>query len=251
MTGIGEASAILTVATFGIALSNSLIAYIGEVQDAPSRIQRIGNEVLATFACLKDIGEIVDKNHRTKTLSDEGVRSAIRCSEECKTILIELKRVLCKSGWSQQSDGLERDDIDTSLFSQMRWPVLKSKLKVPRAELMRIKVDLTLLFTSAMVIEASSATEKAKYIKNIPGLTRAQGRATAEAEQARKRAVKRERGPRFSGQDGERTEPDPELLQQFAEFQEKRMQEEEDKRLNLLLLEKEAQRKQLNTRKES
>ncbi|KAL9628305.1 MAG: hypothetical protein Q9204_005973, partial [Flavoplaca sp. TL-2023a] len=243
MAGIGEASAILTVATFGIGLSNSLIAYIGEVQDAPSRIQRIGNEVLATFACLKDIGEIVDKNDRTRTFSDEGVRSAIRCSEECKTILIELKRVLCKSGWSQQSDGLERDDIDISLFSQMRWPFLKSKLKVPRAELMRIKVDLTLLFTSAMVIEASSATEKAKYIKNIPGLTRAKERATSEAEQAKKRAVKRERGPRLSGQDGERTEPDPEMLQQFVEFQEKRMQEEEDKRLNLLLLEKEAQKK--------
>ncbi|KAL8978187.1 MAG: hypothetical protein Q9205_006171 [Flavoplaca limonia] len=229
MAGIGEASAILTVATFGIGLSNSLIAYIGEIQDAPFRIQRIGNEVLATFACLKDIVEIVDKHHRTKTFSDEGVRSAIRCSEECKTILIELKRVLCKSGWSQQSDGLERNDIDISLFSQMRWPFLKSKLKVPRAELMRIKVDLTLLFTSAMVIEASSATEKAKYIKNVPGLTRAKERATSEAEQAKKRAVKRGR--------------DPEVLQQFIEFQEKRMQEEEDKRLNLLLLEKEAQKK--------
>ncbi|KAL8844202.1 MAG: hypothetical protein Q9176_001377 [Flavoplaca citrina] len=125
----------------------------------------------------------------------------------------------------------------------MRWPFLKSKLKVPRAELMRIKVDLTLLFTSAMVIEASSATEKAKSIKNVPGLTRAKERATSEAEQAKKRAVKRGRGPRLSGQDGERTEPDPEVLQQFIEFQEKRMQEEEDKRLNLLLLEKEAQKK--------
>ncbi|KAL8885261.1 MAG: hypothetical protein Q9215_006857 [Flavoplaca cf. flavocitrina] len=191
MTGIGEASAILTVATFGIALSNSLIAYIGEVQDAPSRIQRIGNEVLATFACLKDIGEIVDKNHRTKTFSDEGVRSAIRCSEECKTILIELKRVLCKSGWSQQS----------------------------------------------------SETEKARYKRDIPGLTRTRDWAAAEAERARKRAVTRERGPRLSGQDAERTEPDLEVLQEFIEFQEKRMQEEEDKRLNFLLLEKEAQKK--------
>ncbi|KAL9023143.1 MAG: hypothetical protein Q9180_008369, partial [Flavoplaca navasiana] len=243
MAGIGEASAILTVATFGIGLSNSLIAYIGEVQDARLRMQRIGNEVLATFACLKDIGEIVDKNDRTKTFSDEGVQSAIRCSEECKTILIELKGVLCKVGWSQRSDGLEKEDIDTSLFSKMRWPFLKSKLEVPRADLMRIKVDLTLLITSAMVIEASSATEKARYRKDIPGLTRTKKWATAEAERARKRAVNRERGPRLSGQEGERTEPDPEVLQQFVEFQEKHMQEEEDKRLNLLLLEKEAEKK--------
>ncbi|KAL8778373.1 MAG: hypothetical protein Q9213_007442 [Squamulea squamosa] len=242
MAGIGEASAILTVATFGISLSNSLIAYIGEVQDAPFRIQRIGNEVLTTFERLKDIGEIVDKNDRTKTLSDEGVQSAIRCSEECKIILIELKRVLCKGGWSQRSDGLEKDDIDTSLFSTMRWPFVKSKLEVPRAELMRIKMDLTLLFTSAKAIEASSATEKAKYKKDIPGLTRTREWATAEAEQARKRAVNRERGPRLSGEDGERTEPEPELLQEFVEFQEKRMQEEENRRLNRLLIEKEAQK---------
>lgn len=154
MAGIGEASAILTVATLGISLSNSLIAYIGEVQEAPSRIQRIGNEVLTTSERLKDIGDIVDKNGQTNTFSDEGVQSAIRCSEECKTILMELKRVLCKGGWSQRSTGLERDEIDTSLFSTMRWPFLKIKLEVPRAELMRIKIDLTLLFTSAMAIGA-------------------------------------------------------------------------------------------------
>lgn len=151
MAGIGEASAIFAVAMLGISLSNSLIAYIGEVQDAPSRIQSIGNEVLTTSERLKDIGELVDKNGQTNTFSDEGVRSAIRCSEECKTILMELKRVLCKSGWSH---GPDSDEIDPSLFSTMRWPFLKPKLEVPRTELMRIKIDLTLLFTSAMVLRA-------------------------------------------------------------------------------------------------
>lgn len=154
MAGIGEASAILTVAQLGISLSNTLIAYVGEVQDAPSRIQRIGNEVLTTSERLKDIGELVGKNGQTNTFSDEGVQSATRCSEECNIILEDLRRVLCKGGWSQRSNGQERDEIDTSLFSTMRWPFLRTKLEVPLAELMRIKVDLTLLFTSAMALGA-------------------------------------------------------------------------------------------------
>lgn len=56
MAGIGEATAIIAVAQVGISLSNTLIAYVGEVRDAPSRIDRIGNEVLTTSERLKDIG---------------------------------------------------------------------------------------------------------------------------------------------------------------------------------------------------
>lgn len=154
MAGIGEASAILAVAQIGISLSNTLIAYIGEVQDAPLRIQRIGNEVLTTSERLKEIGELVDKNHQTHIFSDEGVLSAARCSEECKNILLELKNVLGKSGWHQPLKIDDKIEIDTSLFSTLRWPFLRTKLEVPRAELNRIKIDLMLLFSSAMVLDA-------------------------------------------------------------------------------------------------
>ena len=69
------------------------------------------------------------------------------------------------------------------------------------------------------------------------------------AEQARKRALVRERGsrPRTMGQDQDWIEGEPAILQEFVDFQERRMQEEEDKRLAeraaLLLAEKEEQRK--------
>ncbi len=154
MAGIGEASAILAVAQIGISLSNTLIAYVGEVQDAPARIQRIGNEVLTTSERLKEIGELVDKNHQTRIFSDQGVLSAARCSDECKNILLELKHVLGKSGWHQHSKIEDKIEIDTSLFSTLRWPFLRTKLEVPRAELNRIKIDLMLLFSSAMALGA-------------------------------------------------------------------------------------------------
>lgn len=154
MSGVGEASAILTVAQLGISLSNTLIAYIGDVQDAPFRIQRIGNEILTTSERLKDIGELVDKNRQTHIFSQEGIHSAVRCSEECHKIIEDVTVILRKSGWQQNSTPFDKDAIDLSLFSSLRWPFLKTKLEVPLAELRRIKIDLSLLFSSAMTLGA-------------------------------------------------------------------------------------------------
>ena len=146
--GIGEASAILSVAQIGISLSKTLITYIEEVKDAPSHIQRIGNEILTTSERLKDIGELVNQNPHTKVFSEEGINSAVRCSSECQEIIRDVKSVLLKGGWK------EKDEVDPSLFSTFRWPFAKIKLEVPRAELHRIKLDLSLLFSAAMVLGA-------------------------------------------------------------------------------------------------
>ncbi|KAL9607653.1 MAG: hypothetical protein Q9167_007457 [Letrouitia subvulpina] len=193
VAGIGEASAILTVAQLGITLSNTLITYIGEVKDAPERIQRIGNEIATTSERLKDIGEIVEKNQTIYIFSDEGVRSALRCSIECKKIIVDLQAILAKGGWRQTSSALEKDEIDISLFSSLKWPFLKTKLEVPRAELQRIKVDLSLLFSSAMALKASKLTDRqASYDLNW-------------------------------------VEDDPQLLEDFVAFQEKRYREDEER----------------------
>ena len=152
--GIGEASAILSIAQIGISLSKTLITYIEEVKDAPSHIERIGNEILTTSERLKDIGELVEQNPRTKVFSKEGINSAIRCSSECQKIIRDVKSVLCKGGWKAHSRDSDNDEVDPSLFSTFRWPFAKIKLEVPRAELHRIKLDLSLLFSAAMVLGA-------------------------------------------------------------------------------------------------
>lgn len=152
--GIGEASAILTVAQLGISLSKSLITYIEEVKGAPAHIQRIGNEILTTSERLKDIGELVSQNSQTKVFNEEGINSAVRCSTECQQIIQDLRIVLCKGGWQDHPKESDKDVVDTSLFSTLRWPFIKIKLEVPRAELHRIKIDLSLLFSAAMVLKA-------------------------------------------------------------------------------------------------
>jgi hypothetical protein len=158
MAGVGEASAVITVAQLGISLSNTLVAYIGEVRDAPGRIQRVGNELLTTSKRVKDIGDLVAQNPlaqnpQTKFFSHEGIKSAKRCSDECNQVIGEVRQLLQKGGWMPKSQ-VERDEIDISLFSSLRWPFIKTKLDVPLAELQRIKIDLSLLFSSAMALGA-------------------------------------------------------------------------------------------------
>lgn len=151
MAGIGEASAILTVAQLGISLSKSLITYIEEVKDAPTHIKSIGNEVFTTSERLKDIGELVDQNSQTKAFSESGISSAVRSSTECQQIIKEVKNVLFKGGWQDYPEDSDKDALDTSLFSKLLWPFTKLKLEVPRAELQRIKLDLLLLFAAVKV----------------------------------------------------------------------------------------------------
>lgn len=189
--GIGEASAILTVAQLGISLSKSLLTYIGEVKGAPSHIQRIGNEILTTSERLKDIGELVDQNSHTKIFNEEGINSAVRCSAECRQIIQDVRIVLYKGGWQVHSKDSDQGAVDTSLFSTLRWPFVKTKLEVPRAELHRIKIDLSLLFSAAMVLGASTAVEKQTSAQDILGLQKARAWAAKRAEQAKEMAQNR------------------------------------------------------------
>lgn len=151
MAGIGEASAIIAVASLGISLSKTLIEFVGEVKDARSRIERIGNEVLTTSERLKEIGNLIERNKQTRIFSEEGISSAKRCSTDCQQIIDELKTLLLKGGSELRSETFE---INASIFSAIRWPWIRAKLEVPRAELQKVKIDLTLLFSSFMAVGA-------------------------------------------------------------------------------------------------
>ena len=150
MAGIAEASAIITVAQVGIGLSQTIIAFVSDVRDAPKTIVRIGNEIKTTSGRLKEIAGLIEENTTNRLLSDEGVGDVARCSYECDLILAQVGNLLIKGGWRKNETAFDKDDIDISLFSALKWPFLKSRLETPRAELQIIKADLNLLFTAAM-----------------------------------------------------------------------------------------------------
>lgn len=155
--GVGEATAILAVVQLGFNLSKTLYTYIEGVKSAPSDIQSITNDIQTTSERLQEVGQLLERNHQTRFLHERGVDSAARCSTECWQIIEEIKTTLCKGGWHKNPDGFGKDEIDTSQFSSYRWPFVKSKLEGPQAKLNKIKVDIGLLYSSAMVQKASNA----------------------------------------------------------------------------------------------
>ena len=150
MAGIGEASAIIAVAQAGISLSMVIIAYVGDVRDAPKSVSRIGNEIKSTSGRLQEIGGIIEDNPSTGLLLDTAIGDATRCSSECELILAQVGNLLVKGGWRRDSTELKKSDIDASVVASLKWPFLKTRLETPRVELQRIKADLILLFNVAM-----------------------------------------------------------------------------------------------------
>ena len=150
MAGIGEASAIIAVAQAGISLSMVIIAYVGDVKDAPKSVSRIGNEIKSTSGRLQEIAGIIEDNPSTGLLLDTAIGDATRCSSECELILAQVGNLLVKGGWRRESTELSKNDIDTSFVASLKWPFLKTRLDNPRVELQSIKADLILLFNVAM-----------------------------------------------------------------------------------------------------
>lgn len=234
MAGIGEASAIIAVAQAGISLSMVIIAYVGDVRDAPNSVSRIGNEIKSTSGRLQ---EIIKDNPVTGLLLDSAVGDATRCSSECELILAQVGNLLVKGGWKRDSTELSKDDIDTSVVASLKWPFLKTRLETPRVELQRIKADLSLLFNVAMARKSSTPLTN-EYARRIPLLTKKKEEAARRAEEARQKAresqgdehktrTSRARGSRRRTQQS--VEEDPELYQQYWEFELQRAKEQENR----------------------
>lgn len=151
MAGIGEANAILTVAQVGLQLSFALISYAGEAREVESRIRRIGDEISQTAGRLKDLGDLAQK----KLLQNEtAIADANRLATTCQSVILEIRTILKKSKVKLDEAAVDKEEIEITLFDRLQWPWVKTRLEVPRAELARLKADLTLMFLSLMALGA-------------------------------------------------------------------------------------------------
>ncbi|PGH06132.1 hypothetical protein GX51_02519 [Blastomyces parvus] len=253
MAGIEGVSAIITVAQVGFALSKALIEYIDEVKDASSRIRRVGNEIRTTSERLQDIGKLVETNPITKVLSSEGIQSAVRASDECSQVLGELRTILAKGGCTPSPTLVQKEEIDISYFTKFKWPFVKFRLEVPRAELQRIKSDLTLLFTSVMAISASTEADKRFYCAEIVNVEKTRKWSAMKARKARQRAIKADRkGDRESPYRGASVvsftedDEDERILSEFMDFKEEQAialeRQRQEEKLALLRVREDAKR---------
>ena len=150
MAGVGEASAILAIAQFGVKFSVTVWEFASEVKGARKEIGRLVDNIRTTSERLEEIARLVEENPVSRLFNRVGIKSAIRCSEVCRDILSEVTKVLVKAGREPSLGTLEQKDLDISKLGAYLWPFMKKKLEGPQAHLERVKADLILLLNVAM-----------------------------------------------------------------------------------------------------
>lgn len=152
MAGIGEASAIITVAQLGLSLASALIAFVGEYKEAESRISNLSNEIGVTSACLQRLGDLAQ---RKGLYGDRGALEAASLTERCRVVIFEIRTTLKKGDDPLDPKVVKKTEIEISFFDKFKWAAWSQrKLDVPRAELERLKADITLTFVSLMAVGA-------------------------------------------------------------------------------------------------
>jgi Fungal N-terminal domain of STAND proteins len=142
MSGIGEASAILTVATAGFSLASKLKEILDDYKDAAATIEKVREELEATSKSLQNLGQFAERNGLQ---NKNAVTDTRKLTDRCQRTISEIKIVLRLESASSDPASSNRESGLTR-FDRMKWVFAKSKLEVPRAELGRLKLDILLLY---------------------------------------------------------------------------------------------------------
>lgn len=153
MAGVGEASAIIAIAQFGVKFSVTVWEFAGEVRGARKEIGRLVNNIRTTSERLQEIGRLVKENPVSRLFNEVGIEGAVRCSNDCEDIIKDVTKVLVKEGREPSLKTLEQKDLDISKLEAWFWPFVKKKLVSPQAELERVKANLMLLLYTAMALK--------------------------------------------------------------------------------------------------
>lgn len=114
MAGVGEASAIIAIAQFGVNFSVTVWEFAGDVQGARKEIERLVRNIRTTSERLQDIGRLLKENPVSHLFNQGGIESAVRCSSDCEDIISDVSKVLLKAGRELRSKILEQKDLDIS-----------------------------------------------------------------------------------------------------------------------------------------
>lgn len=151
MAGVGEASAILTITQFGFTFASRLADFIGDYKDAGNLMKTISDEVEATSTPLQQLGELIKQNglQNPKAVSD-----AASLARRFNITISEIRSILKMDDISLDGTSSNKETA-LSKRDRLRWASLsKSKLEIPRAQLGRLKMEMTLLYLTLMTMKS-------------------------------------------------------------------------------------------------
>jgi hypothetical protein len=145
---IGLAASILQIADLGWKSSYKLYAFSKKVHDAGKAIELVSQDIAATGAILKQLGEEVKKDEEAtpaSRLSTQGlIVAASKLVDECKTLFKEIDQGITGEGGSKVILGFKQ---------KLKWSYLEPRLDLLRTNLERLKSSLALMLNVLIYAE--------------------------------------------------------------------------------------------------
>ncbi len=145
MAEVGIIASILQIADTGLRLSLKLYTFGEIVSIADRSVISISKDVSLTSSVLKELGQILIQDEKSRICSENAVQTADDIVKECLGVFEEMERVLVKKLPHLGTHDGEKAKRATVLLERLRWPYLQPKLELMRSNLERLKSTLNLM----------------------------------------------------------------------------------------------------------
>jgi hypothetical protein len=143
IAAVGAIASVAQLADYGFQLSIKLISYAEAVSRADKTIESLSNEVSFTSGVLKVLGDVLQQDG-AKYFNSTAVEATQGTVKECFAVFEALSKILDKA--LPKSDEFSTKGVKgMRLREKMKWPFLEPKIELMRANLDRLKMNLTLM----------------------------------------------------------------------------------------------------------
>lgn len=162
MAEFGIIAAVTQIADVGLRLSIKLYTFGEIVASADRSVISISKDVSLASGVLKELGQILDKDRESRTLSENALQTTDGIVKECLEVFQEMETILVKKlptleGRGKEGRG-ERVKRATAMLERLKWGYLQPELQLLRSNLDRLKSTLLLMLN--VITYAEQVSEK-------------------------------------------------------------------------------------------
>lgn len=164
MAELSIIAAVAQIADVGLRLSIKLYTFGEIVATADRAVISISKDVSLTSGVLKELGQILEKDRKSRTFSENAIQTADGVVKECLEVFQEMDSILVKklpslgAGRRNEETRAERPKRAMVLLEKLKWGYLQPKLQLLRSNLDRLKSTLLLMLN--VITYARQVSEK-------------------------------------------------------------------------------------------
>ena len=163
MAELGIIAAVVQIADVGLRLSIKLYTFGEIVASADRSVISISKDVSLTSGVLKELGQILEKDRKSQTFSENAVQTADEVVKECLEVFQEMDSILVKKlptlgAGRKGKKREERPKRAMIMLEKLKWGYLQPKLQLLRSNLDRLKSTLLLMLN--VITYAKQVSEK-------------------------------------------------------------------------------------------